>query len=184
MKIIKTSETFATKWLCLKQVDYEDKSGKEQKWDYISRNHFNGVVTLICRSRRYGKILFISQPRVSINKIEISFPAGLVDKGETPKQAALRELKEETGYAGGVTRVDGPFAKSAGLSDETTYYVECNVNEKSVGKTEMESTEDIQSFWKTPLQFMKWAETLDPKKYSIAAEVWFFLQGILLKRKK
>lgn len=33
----------------------------------------------------------------------IEVPAGLVDPGENPEQAALRELKEETGYVGKVT---------------------------------------------------------------------------------
>ncbi len=33
------------------------------------------------------------------------FPAGLIDAGETPAQAALRELKEETGYSGTVVEV-------------------------------------------------------------------------------
>lgn len=34
---------------------------------------------------------------------EAEFPAGLIDKGETPEQAALRELYEETGYKEGVS---------------------------------------------------------------------------------
>lgn len=182
MKITELNETFVTKWLTLKEAVYEDKNKKTQSWQYISRNNCRGVVTLICRAKRYNKYLFITQPRVPLNKIEISFPAGLIDEGESPEKAALRELEEETGYQGTVTSVEGLFSKSAGLSDETTYCVHCSVDATKVGHTKLESTEDIQSFWKTPLQFVTWAKTLDPKKYSIAAEVWFYIQGCLHSR--
>jgi 8-oxo-dGTP pyrophosphatase MutT (NUDIX family) len=38
------------------------------------------------------------QYRPPIDKVAIEVPAGLVDAGETPEQAAVREMKEETGY--------------------------------------------------------------------------------------
>jgi 8-oxo-dGTP pyrophosphatase MutT (NUDIX family) len=40
------------------------------------------------------------QYRPPIDKITIEVPAGLIDAGETAEQAAVRELKEETGYVG------------------------------------------------------------------------------------
>lgn len=48
------------------------------------------------------EVLLQKQFRPPLDKICIEFPAGLVDKGETPEQAAVRELAEETGYAGEV----------------------------------------------------------------------------------
>ena len=45
-------------------------------------------------------LVLIRQLRPAVNKTVIELPAGLIDKGETPKQAGIRELKEETGFIG------------------------------------------------------------------------------------
>lgn len=43
-------------------------------------------------------ILFVRQYRFGTGKITTEIPAGLVDPGEDSKTAAMRELKEETGF--------------------------------------------------------------------------------------
>ena len=43
------------------------------------------------------------QFRAPLDKVCIEIPAGLIDKGETPEEAAVRELREETGYVGVVS---------------------------------------------------------------------------------
>lgn len=174
----------STKWLTLKERSFKDKTGKQQTWDFISRKNDQQVVTLICRSKRYNRFLFIKQYRVPINQIVIEFPAGLMDPKESPEKAALRELKEETGYKGDIIEVSHLFPKSAGLSDEKTYFIECIVDENAVGDTEMEITENIQAFWKTPKQLYEMSQKLDPKEVTIAAEVWSFILGYLKVRKK
>lgn len=44
------------------------------------------------------KILVVQQYRFGIRKTTIEIPAGILNRGETPEHAAIRELKEETGY--------------------------------------------------------------------------------------
>ena len=45
-----------------------------------------------------GKWVMTKQYRHGIQKIALEFPAGIIDKGETPELAAIRELQEECGY--------------------------------------------------------------------------------------
>merc|ERR1712024_86047 len=60
----------------------------------------------------------------------VEFPAGLIDKGETAVDAALRELKEETGYVGErATVISSPeLCMSPGLCDETVTIVVVTVD--------------------------------------------------------
>ncbi|MBN2152380.1 MAG: NUDIX hydrolase, partial [Candidatus Lokiarchaeota archaeon] len=116
MKVTATKEIAGTTWLSFKEATYLDKTGAEQKWQYVGRQKDTKVVTVICKAKGSTKYLFIAQPRVPVNKVVVSFPAGLVDAGESVEAAALRELKEETGYDGKVLATSGLMPKSAGLT--------------------------------------------------------------------
>lgn len=45
-----------------------------------------------------GQVVFIRQFRAGTGRVTLEVPGGMVDPGETPAQAAGRELLEETGY--------------------------------------------------------------------------------------
>lgn len=58
-----------------------------------------GIVAILSKPTG-SEIVLQKQYRPPLDKIVIEVPAGLVDAGESPEQAAVRELKEETGYVG------------------------------------------------------------------------------------
>lgn len=58
-----------------------------------------GIVAILSKPTG-SEIVLQKQYRPPLDKIVIEVPAGLVDTGESPEQAAVRELKEETGYVG------------------------------------------------------------------------------------
>lgn len=53
---------------------------------------------LILARTKEGKWVMTEQYRHGTGKIALEFPAGIINKGETPEQAAVRELQEECGY--------------------------------------------------------------------------------------
>lgn len=178
------------KWISLKKATYFSNEGKELNWEFVSRQKDQKVVTIICKSIetshsrkskqiQLAKFLFISQPRVPFNKVVIGFPAGLIEEGETPEEAAIRELKEETGYTGKIVTISSDIAKSAGLTNETTKLVECNVKDNPIEFIKSEDEEEINSFWMNPEEFIEMANKLDPDKYIIEADALFFIKGYL-----
>ena len=53
---------------------------------------------LILARTKEGKWVTTQQYRHGTGKIALEFPAGIINKGEVPEEAALRELQEECGY--------------------------------------------------------------------------------------
>ena len=49
---------------------------------------------------KHENLLFIRQFRLATKKTITEIPAGKIEKGESPEQAALREMNEEIGYSG------------------------------------------------------------------------------------
>jgi len=70
--------------------------------------------------------MIILQYRPPVEAICVEFPAGLIDEGETPEQAAVRELKEETGYEGKVRDVSCTLANQPGLTNANHQVVDCS----------------------------------------------------------
>jgi len=68
-----------------------------------------------------GEVVLVRQYRPPLDMMELGLPAGLVEDGESPEEAAARELSEETGYTGGKWEPLGSLASSPSLKDNWAY---------------------------------------------------------------
>lgn len=68
-----------------------------------------------------GHLIVIRQYRWAVQQELAELPAGLIDPGEQPEEAARRELAEETGYHAHAWRLLTQFYTSPGFSTERIY---------------------------------------------------------------
>lgn len=88
------------------------------------------------------KIVLVRQFRAGSQNESLETPGGLLDAGEDPITAGLRELKEETGYAGEDARVvSAVWANSSILTSRSTTVVVTNA--RPVAPTKLEPGEEI-----------------------------------------
>lgn len=94
-KLLKTEYLVDAPWLKVAKETCELPNGKVID-DFYTLWQPDWV--LILARTAQGKWVMTEQYRHGSGKIALEFPAGIIDKGETPEQAALRELQEECGY--------------------------------------------------------------------------------------
>ncbi len=68
-----------------------------------------------------GDVIFVNQFRYALNKVTLEVPAGKLEKGEDPKEAALRELSEETGLTAKNIIPIGDLYTTPALIDEVIH---------------------------------------------------------------
>jgi ADP-ribose pyrophosphatase len=90
-------------------------NGKKTTREIVRHPGAVGIVAL-----KEGKVLMVRQYRYALAEETLEIPAGKIDPGESPEVCAVRELREETGYAGQLSFL-GVFNTSPGFADEVIY---------------------------------------------------------------
>ncbi|KAK4050510.1 hypothetical protein OIO90_005093 [Microbotryomycetes sp. JL221] len=95
------------KWVQLNKLEWTDQDGKERAWEVASRKTTSkggidavAIAALLKHPSKPLSVPIILQFRPPAKSICVELPAGLIDEDESPEQAAVRELYEETGYGG------------------------------------------------------------------------------------
>ena len=86
---------FKDKWVNLEASDCELPDGRVIAPFYVYRASDFAVVVAVTEQ---GELVIDRQYRQGIEKVIWELPAGAIEPGEDPQEAAKRELLEETGY--------------------------------------------------------------------------------------
>ena len=164
MKLKSLNKIHQGKFLTYYVGSFELSNGGIKEYEFISRDS-NLTVETFGHNKCAGvgmvtfnvgktKVLLQKEFRPATNKWVYNFPAGLIDEGETALEAAIREVREETGLK--VVKVDTvlpPSFASQGTSDELMQIVICECEGEITGSIYAE--EEIKPAWYTKEEIKK-----------------------------
>lgn len=139
-KILHSDYLLKTPWLTVRKDHIRQPSGVELDDFYIieSRDWVNVIAVT-----EDGQYIIEEQYRHGIQQVCTELCAGNVENGETPLQAAQRELLEETGYAGGEWSLIGTFSpNTSAMTNSCHCYLARGV--KKVQAPKLDRSEDIR----------------------------------------
>ncbi|HCJ75642.1 MAG TPA: NUDIX hydrolase [Roseburia sp.] len=146
-------------FLNLYQIDAIARDGAHFDYYFASRNDADRIkhkthsmqpegMAVYAVTEDGWKIVLVRQYRYPLNDYIYELPAGLIEAGERTEDAAVREMKEETGltlkvYEGGAACFRRGFFLAQGMSDESGSMVFGTVREEN-GIQYLENTEDME----------------------------------------
>ena len=152
-EIIKALEEFKTicktkqdenKFLSIESYLCQLNNGEIIRRERILKNNKDGSAVVIYPVTEDGKIILAIEPRVfTARTVGVGLPAGYIEEGEEPVEAARRELLEETGYTSDNLIHMGAFYQDQGCSAAYNHYF-LALNCKKVGWQKLDPSEFIK----------------------------------------
>ncbi|KAK5656382.1 hypothetical protein OQA88_4763 [Cercophora sp. LCS_1] len=180
-------------WTKLVLKTYQDPKGVTRTWESAERRtrpkcDIDGVGIVAILEKDTGpEIVLQKQYRPPLDKIVVELPAGLIDEGETAEEAAIRELKEETGYVAEVLESSPVMFNDPGFCNTNLKMVHVSVDMSLPAnqnlEPELEENEFIEVFHLRLVDLWEECIKLEAQGYAIDARIANLAEGIEIAKK-
>lgn len=124
----------------------------------------------------HGRILMVRQYRKAIEQALLELPAGGMDPGETPEEAVLREMQEETGFLPRKLEALGGFYTAPGFCQEYLHlFLATDLTPSKLAQDHDENVEVEPVTWDQAMALLDSNEIRDAK--SVAGLLRVFARG-------
>ncbi len=138
MEILGTRRVYDGKVVSLRVDTLRGGNGKPHDAEVVE--HAQAVAVIV--RPRPGELLLVRQYRHPLGRENWEVVAGGMNPGESPEEAAARELREETGYrAQRVTRLWSAYT-APGFCEELLHF--CVVDGYEIGEPQPDDNEEIE----------------------------------------
>lgn len=112
-----SQRAFTGRLLSVDVLDVELEPGVRSRREIVRHP---GATAVLAR-RADGQFVLVRQFRKAVERVLTEIVAGGLEPGETPEQCAVREVREETGYAVRRLVALGPMVPAPGYTDEVIH---------------------------------------------------------------
>lgn len=112
------------------------------------------VMILRVKSEEGDELLFEVRSKYVPQPLEVCFPGGHIEEGETPEQTALRECEEELGIPRGCINIEGRLSDAKRRGGERICTVVGNCDKNALKHVKLQAHE-VEEVFTVPIKWLK-----------------------------
>lgn len=166
--VLQREYLFNRPWLTVRRDKVQLPNGKINPEYYVLEYPIWVNVIAITEN---GDFVMVRQYRHGIGDTRYELVAGVAEEGETPEQAARRELREETGYGEGEWKLLVKSSANPGTHNNMSYSFLAE-GVKKIDTQHLDETEDVDVYLLKPEEVFSLIESGEMIQALMAVPLW------------